>query len=112
MNMCNDGACLPSADWWCGLTLDNDDPFSDIDDVFVLVEDCFEETAKTSDANITLDQIRKYCGQKYARFVGAQIGLRLFPEDGETWQKKRCAEAGGTWAKLQSIWKPEEVSSE
>ena len=57
---CIDGACLSPKDWKCG--------FANGDETLVL--NCFYDLIKASEANTTLDTIRKTCGKIHMKFVG------------------------------------------
>ena len=80
MNVCMAGECLYPQDWYCGFDLENS----------TKVEDCFMDTVDKVPPWTRLDLIRKYCGHRFAKFVG----------ETESVNPKKCIKEGGTWGNL------------
>jgi hypothetical protein len=76
MHACNGGECLPRVDWACGFSLEPDDR----------LHDCISAVADAAKPWVRLDNVRKWCGQRFAVFTGNLYG-----------DPKQCDELGGTW---------------
>jgi len=84
MRMCNDGECLDSVDWKCGMELEY---FAHSDQL----SDYFYAIARKGKPWTSLDAAGKYCGKRFSTFVGHYGRPKEFKEAGGEWGKTKLA---------------------
>ncbi|MCL4837055.1 MAG: hypothetical protein KJ058_03695 [Thermoanaerobaculia bacterium] len=73
---CDHGECIMREDWECGFFLDGGPE----------VRDCISDVAGRAKSWVTLDAVRKLCGQRFMLFKGDLYGNR-----------DKCLELHGVW---------------
>lgn len=76
MKICHDGECLTRLDWRCGFDNGDEEQF----------QTCFDSVVRSAKPWMSLDHVRKYCGNLTMEFVGESYST-----------PRRCKDAGGTW---------------
>jgi hypothetical protein len=76
MSACNNGACLTYRDWQCGFDNGESQAF----------EACLDAVLASAKPWVSLDDVRKFCGNRTMRFIGPVFS-----------NPDRCKEAGGEW---------------